>query len=58
MEKEKEFSFNNIFGKRTEEVVQLGYNGPITIEVVTANLKKDNDTFGKMDPYCVINVAG
>jgi len=58
MSEEKEFSLKNIFGKPPANPVNLGYSGPLTIRVTQAKLDKDKDLFGKMDPFCVINVGG
>lgn len=33
-------------------------SGNLTIKPMTARLKKDTETFGKMDPYVVLKLGG
>lgn len=58
MSEEKEFSLFNIFGKMPSKTPNHGYNGTLTIKPNQAKLKKDKDSFGKMDPFVVINIGG
>jgi len=58
MSEEKEFSLFNIFGKLPKQTPNHGFNGVLTIKTTQAKLNKDKDLFGKMDPFCVINIGG